>query len=150
MERAIHCPSPIINGRITTVIESRHTKQMVSPKKSMFSANGEVPPTCNEEVGQEDEQPIIGHQMNKYNNKINLLTTIKDSNNSTNSSVSNTPLAKPKADKGFVRKAINIQGNLLNLIKPNNNTQNSGFSVSSYYKDEKKTTDARNKLSNLI
>lgn len=157
MERSLHCPSPVINGRLTTVVESKRNKgQMVPPgKKSYFSSKTDADnPTIEEtdDIDQTDDQPQIGNQIDKYKNNFNKLSTIKDgANTSANSSVNNTPVLKPKVDdkKTMLTKARNIQGNLLNLIKPTGG--DSGFTVSSYYKDSKdKGKTVSNVRSNLM
>ena len=125
-------------------------------KKSYFSNGTSITDNSTidetEDIDQTDEQPHIGTQIDKYKNNFNKLSTIKDgANTSANSSVSNTPVMKPKTDdkRAFMSKARNIQGNLLNLIKPTD--KDNSFSVSSYYKDSKdKEKVVSNVRSNLM
>jgi len=145
MERSLHCPSPIINGRITTVVESKYAGgQMAVPgKKSMFVSTNESDSDIIEEADdgdQIDEKPQLGSQIDKYKNNFSLTNKMD--------TINNTPQMKPKpVDKVSMTKARNIQGNLLGLIK--NTEKEGGLTVTSYYKDTKKVADVRNNLMGL-
>ena len=144
MERSLHCPSPIINGRITTVVESKHNKGHMAPpgKKSLFSTESTQSDTLEEsddpDQVSDDEVSTLGDQVDRLKNDFKKLATI--GNTSANSSVNNSPVMKARPlDKTNISKARNIQGNLLSLIKTTENS--GGLRVTSYYNED----DSKNK-----
>ena len=157
MERSGHCPSPVINGRTTTIVESKQ-RQATTSRKSGFAGATESQRSTfdeSEDLDQTDENMTIGEQVPKYSNNFNLLSTVKDNNNnSTNSSINNTPVMISKqSGRPQQKQVMDIQGNLLNLIKPEESIANSGPTISSYYKDEtpkgKSVESVRNNLKGL-
>eukprot|EP00331_Platyophrya_macrostoma_P013682 CAMPEP_0176415868 /NCGR_PEP_ID=MMETSP0127-20121128/6037_1 /TAXON_ID=938130 /ORGANISM="Platyophrya macrostoma, Strain WH" /LENGTH=596 /DNA_ID=CAMNT_0017795895 /DNA_START=34 /DNA_END=1824 /DNA_ORIENTATION=- len=135
MERPIHCPSPVINGRMITIVES---------KKRAPNSNFKTIDEKDEGLLSTDE--IQAGEKN-YKNNVNLLASVYST--STKSSL-NTPLTKPDSriqGKINVKKAFDVQTTLLGMLrsnesKPLNTTVTSDF-------QEKKEKEVQKNVANV-
>jgi len=147
MERPIHCPSPVITGRMTTIVESKKRSPFTKFLGGKIDENEE-----NALETDETESDVKGKKMIRYSNNFNLLTTVKES--ASKSSI-NTPISKPDPRaQMFARKAVGIQNNLLNLIRMD--PEKPGPTITSEFQERKEkevkknVSNVRNNLKNLF
>lgn len=145
IERSIHCPSPVITGRLTTIVESKF--KTPDAKKSKFG-NSTIDET--EESTMQPDEKEIPTRMARYSinsNNFNLITKIK-SNSSCSSN--NTPLSIPQVkmnqDNTFMKRVMNVQGNLLNLIRANPDEHKQGPTITSVFEAKKDKEIKKNVL----
>jgi len=135
LERSGHAPSPLINGHLSTMASYSPDprRSSVLSTKSRF-AEGSSPvgrnsmfgqverfevPDADEAEADDDENSTIMENISKYKNGFTLISQVKDSNSSSNSSRQSTPLihAKTLDPVETAKKAMNVQENLLGYLK---------------------------------
>jgi len=138
MERAVF--SPVITGRITTVVES---------KKRPFQIKLEEVSNADEsEEGdmRTDEADTAGDNKGlRYLNNMNLISTVYT--NSTKSSLNNTPIQNPlpKLQNEPTRKRVlGVQNNLLNMIRCNPDERKPGPIITSEFEAKKEKDVKKN------
>ena len=143
MERSVHCPSPVIHGRLTTVVESK--------KKPLLALVGEVPNIDEtEEIDMRTDEADNGDRKGLLcRNNLNLISTAYSS--STKSSI-NTPVSKPDTrivqNEGMRKKVLGVQNNLLNMLRFNPMENKPGPTITSEFK-EKKEKEVQKNVTNV-
>jgi len=107
----------------------------------------EVPDADEAEADDDDENSTIMENISKYKNGFTLISQVKDTNSSANSSRQNTPLINPKTldPIGTAKKAMNVQENLLGYLK----TNQSNVEAINDPNRQKKTDSVKHNLKNF-
>ncbi len=138
MERSIHCPSPVINGRVTTIVESKKRPPQIEIA-GVFKIDE------NEEIDlRTDEAETGDDKALRCLNNTRLISAVYAS--STKSSL-NTPVAKPDKRVQNHKKALNVQNNLLNMLRSNPNENKPGPTITSEFQGKKEKEVKKNVLS---
>jgi len=135
MERSGHAPSPLINGRVVTVADSKNHFFLNSPdirkpgmmanydkfvgnKSSPNDSQASTKSSGSDNGVMADEISFLNVNLSGYTHEGTLLSQINQPGKSAHSSVHSTPTVdkRPINPKPNAKKALNIQGNLLKFI----------------------------------
>lgn len=171
LEKCIHAPSPLINGKIISLADSRNHSILNSPDlrrtsilsnkskfadstspKFNFSLSGVQNDTSpSSTVDESDDIDAVSEENNtilesidKYNAGFTLISHIKDyTNSSTNSSKHSTPLISLRSNpQESSRKAMNVQEHLLGYLRGPNTNMHAPVSL----QQQKKTDQVKGTL----
>lgn len=141
LERCVHAPSPLITGKVLSIIDSPDLRKTpnTTARRFRFADMSPASSTGRSQVMQysspsttidegddldaiSDEHNTILESIGKYRNGYNLITQIKDSSSSNNSSSQNTPVVfmRPVEPQGTSKKVMTVQESLLGYVKPHN------------------------------
>jgi serine/threonine protein kinase len=145
MERSIHCPSPVINGRMTTMIESKKKTPLAKFGPTLKIDESEESDLNNEESDLKiDENEEGKKKLNKYKDNMNLLASVYS--NSTKSSLS-TPMSKPDQrtiGRVPVRKPFDVQNTLMGFLRSNPNETKPGPTITTEFQEKKEKEVQKN------
>lgn len=136
LERAIHCPSPVIHGRVTTIVESK--KKAPLPK---IDETDEIDT-------QTDENENGNRRVKRCQDNIKLLTSIYAGRVKLSLS---TPMSKPDQrfiGKVTVKKAFEVQNTLIGMLRSNPDETKPGPIITSEYQ-EKKEKEVKKSVANV-